>query len=620
MKSSIVPALAVDSQPNTLRGMSSSEMESLLVSTLKIDGQCHVLSRYGDDVWYLEGGTTNRASSSRALNFLAIPHEYRGTIKALMYRYMRRGRRLQRRPGPRALVTFLEELAIFLKHASARGAKCVKDISPVICSTYAQSCDRAKKGKRLTPKTVVHKLTAVEALFELSQYTDDAMSKHPWPDGLHAALVVAKAETALAKRSGGKTPLIPDDVFCRIFQRATEVLDSATNLLDIRDQLQAISDAEETEYRLLMKKRAKAQEMGYSGSLLELEWACNEIRTASYVVIASLSGCRNHELAFLKSGACYKTLDEDGETFWWMRSQSLKTHEGHTEWMIPEVAVKAISLMERWAAPFQQELADEIARLRREDPTSRQLGEAQKHVGAIFVGRDRRTMLVRTLTNGSWQVALRNFLEKAGISWKIGTHQFRRKFANYAARSQFGDLRYLKQHFKHWSLDMTLGYAMNELQEVSLYSEVFDELADIKESVIDAFLSGDEPLAGGLGVRLVEWRGNRDVVLFPTHSAMVKAVSDGIALRSNGHAWCTADKGIDCVGNGGLDRSRCADCDHAVIGRVHARVYAGVHEHLLTLRACTDIGEGGRARVERDIARCEAVLSCLGVTINGEKV
>jgi hypothetical protein len=62
-------------------------------------------------------------------------------------------------------------------------------------------------------------------------------------------------------------------------------------------------------------------------------------------------------------------------------------------------------------------------------------------------------------------IALKAFAKKCGLEWELATHQFRRKFANYAARSQFGDLRYLKQHFKHWSLDMTLGYALNESQE-----------------------------------------------------------------------------------------------------------------------------------------------------------
>lgn len=60
---------------------------------------------------------------------------------------------------------------------------------------------------------------------------------------------------------------------------------------------------------------------------------------------------------------------------------------------------------------------------------------------------------------------------------------------------------------------------------------------------------------------------------------MIKAISDSTAIRSNGHAWCTADDNL-CVGNGGLETTRCVNCDNAVIGRAHARLYQGLYDHL----------------------------------------
>ncbi|MBK7042724.1 MAG: hypothetical protein IPH50_02905 [Rhodanobacteraceae bacterium] len=175
--------------------------------------------------------------------------------------------------------------------------------------------------------------------------------------------------------------------------------------------------------------------------------------------------------------------------------------------------------------------------------------------------------------------------------WKFSTHQFRRKFANHAARSVFGDLRYLKEHFKHWSFDMTLGYALNESQEIALYAEIQDELDDIKEGVVER-LQPNTPLAGGLGANLVAWRGNHDVTLFKSHAHMVRSLSESVAVRSNGHAWCTADQGHLCIGSGGLDRTRCTDCDHAVIGSIHARMYQGLYDQLKEVLDCNDIGEG----------------------------
>jgi hypothetical protein len=45
----------------------------------------------------------------------------------------------------------------------------------------------------------------------------------------------------------------------------------------------------------------------------------------------------------------------------------------------------------------------------------------------------------------------------------------------------------------------TLGYALNESQEVALYGEIEREIHGIKVDVVDSWLKPDEPLAGGYG-------------------------------------------------------------------------------------------------------------------------
>jgi hypothetical protein len=215
------------------------------------------------------------------------------------------------------------------------------------------------------------------------------------------------------------------------------------------------------------------------------------------------------------------------------------------------------------------------------------------------------------LTAGDWGSELKAFVARHGIDWKLNTHQFRRKFANYAARSQFGDLRYLRDHFKHWSMDMTLGYALNESQELSLFHEIQDELDSIKGGVVEQWFQPHEPLAGGYGQGIMNWRHGSDVTIFKDRSSMIKAISDSTAIRSNGHAWCTADDNL-CVGNGGLETTRCVNCDNAVIGRAHARLYQGLYDQLKETLDCADIGEAGMARVRRDIGRCRNVLTALG--------
>lgn len=93
---------------------------------------------------------------------------------------------------------------------------------------------------------------------------------------------------------------------------------------------------------------------------------------------------------------------------------------------------------------------------------------------------------------------------------------------------------------------------------------------------------------------------------------MLKAIAKSTAIRSNGHAWCTADDG-GCVGNT-LDRTRCGNgCSNAVIGPGHTPIYQRLYDDLKELLHCPDIGEGGRLRVERDLNRCRDVLTQLGM-------
>ncbi|WP_322039746.1 hypothetical protein [Burkholderia diffusa] len=296
-----------------------------------------------------------------------------------------------------------------------------------------------------------------------------------------------------------------------------------------------------------------------------------------------------------------------------MRSTSTKTGEGLTEWMIPEAAVTALRVMDRWSIPYQRALHREINTLRAKNRLDPRIAEAEEHLGAVFIGEDMaQEKQVRTLPSKQWNIQLRDFVSRCGLSWSIASHQFRRKFANYAARSQFGDLRYLKEHFKHWSMNMTLTYALNESQEMLLYFEIEDELDALKENVVSGWLNSTTRLSGGYGKALVDWRDREQAItLFKDHAHMVRSIAQSTAIRSNGHAWCTADDNL-CVGNT-LERTRCADgCENSVIGPEHASIYQGLYDHLATLRTSDDIGKGGRARVQRDLNRCANVLRSLG--------
>lgn len=608
---------AITAQPGDVRGLPDSERDRLIISANKVDGLWVIISRYGDDVWHLTGFPKNVGASSRQIDFDAMPPVFRQIMKAVFYRYLRRGQSGYDRPRGATITLFFSSLSPFLRHLDELKLSQLGSVTPMVIFTYVTACKahlQPHKGKPLSPSGLVGRYKAVEALYELSQYTDDKIPQHPWPE------TSAKAMAGMIGHVyGGSTPLIPDDVFCTLFEKAHQQVERGKLLLDLRDNLDSVASKVDTKGKsdVIRSKNKHLRAVGWEGGLKAFNRSLLDLRTACYIILASTSGCRNHELANLQSGAHRRTEDDDGTVYHWMRSASEKTDEGIHDWMIPEVAVRAIRIMERWATPYQAKISNEINKRRLIDPSDPRISEARAHQNSLFLGvytNDENQ--ARTLTNISWGNALIVFAKDCGLKWKLTSHQFRRKFANYAAHSRFGDLRYLKEHYAHWSLDMTLGYAMDETWgkhlDLDLYAEIQDELEDIKLGVVDSWM-GDESLAGGYGSAIKGWqREPENLLIFKSHTSMLKSISESTAIRSNGHAWCTADND-GCVGNT-IERTRCGGgCRHSVIGSTHAPIYQRLYDDLKGLRLCKDIGEGGLQRVERDLNRCRDVLVQLGM-------
>lgn len=613
MSAKVVPLVnsCLAAQPDDVRLLLDEERGRLIISAIQVDGTWVIKSQYGDEVWKLTGGTTNRSSTHKQLDFSLVPDAFRAMTKEVMYRYLRRGREGAGKPSTTTVFGTFMDLVPFLRYLETLKLEHLSTVTPMVCSIYVAACKAERQAHKkgnppLSSGTMEKRFSAIEMLHELSQFTTVPFPAHPWPESS------ARHLAGLTGRNlGSKTPLIPDDVFTTLFQTAWTLVRHGDELLDLRDGLDDLAASLKGTSRHLFKKALNRhlKQRGWEGGLRKFTGALNELRTACYIVVASLSGCRNHELAYVQSGACFSS-EIDGEIYWWMRSQSDKTGEGKTEWMIPTAAVEALRVMEKWALPLQAKLADEIAQRRVVNPQDFEIAEAQKHVGALFVRMD--DYQVRTQSNAGWNAALKEFAKRRGLDWDLATHQFRRKFANYAARSKFGDLRYLREHFKHWSQDMTNdGYALNESQEMELYAEIQDELDTIKLGLTEQWLDPAEPLAGGYGKNLVGWRSrDENIILFKDRATMVRSVAESHAIRSNGHAWCTVDDN-KCIGNT-FEKTRCSGCDNAVIGRFHARLYQRLYDDLKVVAMCDDIGNGGQARVLRDMGRCRDVLMSLG--------
>ncbi|MBV4478631.1 site-specific integrase [Pseudomonas khavaziana] len=589
--------------------------ENSIISTTVVDGMGVITSRYADPIWYLDGIPSNKSQALRRIDFRTMPEPMQSVVKEVMHRYMKRGRAGLPRPKGGSVRSLFDRSKRFFEYLHALGMNDLTKVTPIVISNYIANVrsHRTARGTPFTPGSLFQIFVSVEAVYELSQFTSSPMPQHPWPE-TSASSMSGFTGDGSRHRVGGTTPIIPDDVFCRVFERAHSMVEQGRRILDLRDirdgkTISVSSNAPNHSKAKVARLRAA----GWNHSQVELNRRINELRTACYIVVASTSGCRNHELANLQSGACHRTRSNDGDIYHWMRSKSEKTSAGIIEWMIPDIAVSALRIMERWATPYQAAIAKEISKRRTSNPLDPAITEAIKHRYSLFLGNYFKKDEVRTLSLRTWNSELKRFAKDSGTNWNLTSHQFRRKFANYAAHSKFGDLRYLRDHFAHWSMDMTIGYAMDENWgahlDLDLYTEIEREYGITKDHTVNTWTQEDN-LSGGYGQAFKKWqRDPENLIIFKSHKAMIASISESTSIRSNGHAWCTADND-SCIGNS-LEKTRCGNCDHSVIGREFSPIYESLHSNLEELLDLPDIGEVGRARVARDLARCQNVLSQL---------
>lgn len=582
-----------------------SDMDDIVVSASTMEnGDYVVVTRYGDTVWQLIGGTTNSRRNSKMINFNTVPDWYRSDIKAVFYRYMLKGREGSVKPAPSTIKQVFSSINKFLKWIQRSSVRNISEITSVHCINYARHCHDYRKpnGKALDQRSIKHLLDAVEALYELSQYSNTPIKQHPWPES--STLDLSGAKGAIAE---SKTPIIPDEDMVKLFQSSLNLVSQGNHYLDLLDN------------------RDTLKELGWNKGFRKLQEKVTDLRTACYIVLAISSGCRNHELAYLKNNPLhpdpskrhpwYSTVDEDGIQYWWMRSRSEKTYAGDTEWMINEKAVEALQIMERWAAPYQEHLEKEINERERLNPHDPELIEAKQHRNALFLGKSKLHGLTRTISNSVWNEHLRNFAKKYGINFTPKSHMFRRKFAVYAAKSPYGNLVYLRDHFKHWNLSMTSLYALNESQDLDLYDEILSAKEDVELKIVEHWLDQETMITGGAASKIKQYRRDTpELKVFETRKQMAEAISDHVHIRGAGHVWCINDT-AGCKGQGLVDRTPCADCDNSVIDDTKKAVWHGIYEQQIELLNVDDIGHGAKERVNRDLARAKTVLNELGAGI-----
>ena len=177
-------SVLVESQPWDIRPLDQAQRDALIVSAVLVDGAWRVLSQYGDSAWRFHGGATNRAASKNQIDFNKVPEAFREQQKAMLYRYLRRGRFGNARASSGQVERLFTMSGLFLRFLEQLKLGRLSAATPMVCAMYVHECRSrtTHTGKPVDPASIKNRLLAVEALYDLSQFTNDPMPSFPWPD------------------------------------------------------------------------------------------------------------------------------------------------------------------------------------------------------------------------------------------------------------------------------------------------------------------------------------------------------------------------------------------------------------------------------------------------------
>jgi integrase len=598
-------------------------LQKLPVSSYVLpNGDYRIISNFSDDEWKLEDTRfpVSSTNHSKIINFKNIPSQFVEALKLAILQYD-----INRSPSGRTLVSFFKLIKLFLNYLDNVNFQDISSLTPLHCSNYVHICKNEillKNNKRLAEGALIGRFNAIETLYKNLKNTKWAF-EHPWVDNSSYYIAVEKVQG----KKIAKTKLIPESELRLIINHCNGIMEQANELICFNHKITVEREdlAKTKSYGQVIWNLNKyiIRPNGYKG-FTEFKNLYNEIPIAMIIIILTFSGIRLHELCSIKMDA-YRTENNEDEVYYWLKSHSSKTYEGYTEWLVPEIVIKAIEVQKQYIKPLRDRLLREQEELLAKDPNDDRGLRIEHYKENIFLTNSN---VLNNQINPLYDRTLYTQIAVFGNSLRIkglAAHRFRRTFAVYVAQSTYGDLRYLKKHFKHWSMDMTLLYAANEDQDSELYDEIAFEIKNFKIARVEEFLSEDVIITGGLANKFISYRSSNEMIkTFDSRAAMAERISDTVHLRSTGHSWCTSDNS-GCGGRSVIEGTACAECDESIIEKKrHGEYFKAIFIQQLELRQIDDIGEAGQQRVERDIERCKKVLTALNmleevkeVSVNG---
>lgn len=547
-----------------------------IVTYIKLaNGEYQTLSRYEEDVWTFPAskGTKALTASKLNLNFATIADtQMKRMAKWVIWNKMKEDLALG------SLSSSLTHLKSYFRWVLSTDTTATHGLTAFTSNAYVKfvntlTSKRNGEIKPLAADTKMAKFLVLENLYRHCKMFD-FVKEHPWSESSASEQAGMVGEARKETIGKPKTPIIPDGVLIPLCQFTKSYLDRADEIL---------------------------ASTGSKESLL--------LRDSCIFWLLLTTGMRVHEVLGIKRGA-YRSETRDDIIYYYIETVSEKTHTGLAEWIAPEIATQAIDILGRLSAPLQAQLERDLVKAKASNDHSEvhRLEQISDH---ICLAKSQKKNNALTILSGTTITTFRlpNLCKQVASDWNLAAHQFRRTFANYVVHSELGDLRALKDHFKHWSITMTALYAFNDDLDSELFEELLREKYLVEEEIKQDWFELDTPITGGvMAQKIMQVRKDGELIkVFGSLSDMAKAFSSSIPIRSTGLGWCTNDDECKC--------GKPDSCESGIVDKRYLPYWGGLLVQQMKLMQLDDIGEAGRAAAQKGMERCEKVLTALGVDI-----
>ncbi len=476
--------------------------------------------------------------------------------------------------------------------------------------------------------TVALRLRIPEYLWRYGERLEDRIEERPWSEENYNTL-------AGLPRGGSvnpKTAFIPDSVAKEMARGAVRYVDHlAPGIMEALEVSTAAGRA--ARERGLSRCRVDelvseaAKRFGYSG-VGDLHTKAGNLRTACLFVAIFFTGIRISEALSLEENCVETEPTPDGQTLVWIHGTKYKMEDdpkGKPErWLVPPVVARSLAVMNRLTGrrreAIRKEMEDlescvagKVRGLKGLIAIAKRIDDLRSWNGKLFLSLD-GDKTEGVVTERDMCTYLNRFAEELGVRgeggkpWRFCSHQCRRTFARFAAKNRLGDLHYLRDHFKHWSIRQTAFYAKGAYDR-DLLRSVDRNLNGLIGLMRSKWGKKGVQLAGGAGKWIEGFRESGTV--FRNGGGTPTRLPEGVRVTGSGHSWCLAVAGKGCGGDCLVEKIDCVDCPMAVIDKSHGDVWRFLARQQERVLECPDVGEPARRRAERFLKKAMEVLGRL---------